>query len=376
MKVDRKSLLQLAGLMVILLGGWVGYLVWCAQRNLVTLDVRDADVREVIQSIERQTRETLVMDENVQGKVTFAVKRAPLEAVLAIIEDQVSVRWSVLYPLYSATSRLEALKKALAGAGDAAATGWTNLQGRGSPWGFGGRGGPPGPGGFGDPLQAQNDFISLEILNKDLAFTTLALGRYAQTRVIPEDGTEAIISVKFQRTPVDTAVARIAKQARRSWTKLYALRGDRDRERGPGPMASREDGERRRPDEGERDRRREWTDMTPEQREQRRQQRDALEEELKQTLPAAERQKLDQAQAERDKFFQEMQNLTPEQRRERFSQMAGGSGGPGGGGGREQRMLSRIKNTTPEQRVDRYRAYEQRRQRWQQQGGGPGRGGR
>jgi hypothetical protein len=377
MNKNKKSLLQLTAVIGTLLAAWVGYLAWCAQRNLVTLNVRDADVREVIGQIERQTRESLLMDDSVQGKVTFNVTRAPLEAVLAIIEDQVSVRWSVLYPLYSSSTRLDALKRALQGEGDAAKTGWTNLQGRGFPGFFGGRGGPGGWGGPGpgDPLQAQNDFISLEILNKDLGFTTTALSRYAQTRVVPEDGTEAIISVKFKHTPVDTAVAKIAKQAKRQWTKLYALRGERDRDRGPGPMSSRDGGDRRRPDEGDRDRRREWTDMTPEQREQRRQERDAMEAELKQTLPEEQRQKMDQAQQEREKMFQEMQNLSPEQRREKFAQMAGGPGGPGGGG-REQRMLSRIKNTTPEQRVDRYRAYEQRRQRWQQQGGGPGRGGR
>lgn len=380
MNKNKKSLLQLTAVIGTVLAAWVGYLAWAARHNLVTLDVRDADVREVIGKIERQTRETLLMDANVKGKVTLNVKRAPLEAVLAILEDQVSLRWSVLYPLYTSSPRLEALKKALRGEGDAATTGWTNLQGRGFPGFFGGRGGPGGwggpggAGGPGDPLQAQNDFISLEILNKDLAFTTLALSRYGQTRVVPEDGTEATIHLKFNRTPVDTAVARIAKQAKRQWAKLYALRGEGDRERGPGPMTSREEGDRRRPEDG--DRRREWTDLSPEQREERRQQREATEAELRQTLPAEQRQKLEQAQQEREKLFQEMQNLTPEQRRDRFAQMAGGPGGSWGPGGRDQRMLSRIKNTTPEQRVDRYRAYEQRRQRWQQQGGGPGRGGR
>ena len=68
---------------------------------------------------------------------------------------------------------------------------------------------------------------------------------------------------------------------------------------------------------------------------------------------------------------QEMESMTPEQRRERFSQMRG----PNGSGGRDQRMNSFIKNSTPEQRVERYRRMEERRQRWQQQGGGQG-GGR
>lgn len=374
--MNKKSILQLSAVILVVLAAWSGYLVWRTSRNLVTLNVRNADVREVVGKLERQTWETILMDENVQGKVTFNVRRVPLEVVLGILEEQISSRWSVIYPLYTTSTRLDSLKQALRGEADAATTGWTNLLGRGGFGGFGGfggRGGFGGPGGFGDPLQNQNQFVSLEIVNKDLPFATLAMNRYGQTRIIPEDGTEASINVKFNQTPVDSAVAKIAKQAKRSWTKLYSLRGERDRDRGgPGQLASREDRDRRRPEDGDRGRR-EWTDMTPEQREERRRQQETLEQELKQTLPPEERQKLDAAQQQREQMFQEMQNLTPEQRRERFSQMGGGPGG------RDQRSLSRIKNTTPEQRFDRYQRYEQRRQRWEQQGGGsggPGRGGR
>lgn len=373
--MNKKSILQLTAVIALVLAAWGGYLIWCSSRNLVTLNVRNVDVREVIPKLERQTWETILMDENVQGKVTFNVRRVPLEVVLGIIEDQVSARWSVLYPLYTTRARLDSIKQALRGEVDPATCGWTNLQMRGGFGGFGGFGGrggfggPGGPGGPSDPLQSQNLYISLEIANKDLSFTTLALNRYGQTRVIPEDGTVANINAKFNRTYVDTAVAKIAKQAKRNWAKLYSLRGERDRDRGPGQMASREEGERRRPEEGARDRRREWTDLTPEQREERRQQRETLEQELKQTLPPEERQKVEAAQQQRDQMVQEMQTLSPEQRRERFAQLGGGFGG----GGRDQRMLSRIKNTTPEQRFERYQRFEQRRQ---QQGGGPGRGGR
>jgi hypothetical protein len=60
--------------------------------------------------------------------------------------------------------------------------------------------------------------------------------------------------------------------------------------------------------------------------------------------------------------------------------MAQSGGGPGGrfGGNRDQRNLDRIKNTTPEQKVDRYRAMIERQKRWEARGqtgqGGPGRG--
>lgn len=388
--MNKKSVLQISGFVLAVLLGWVGYLAWCASRNLVTLNVSDADVREVIRKIERQTRETLLMDENIQGKVTFRVKRVPLETVLGIMDDQVSIRWSVVYPLYSTSHSLDMARKSLRGEVNPATSGWTNLQERGGWGGFGGFGGGGRRGGFdrggggaggggpfgggpGDPLQTQNQFVSLDISGKDLQFTTLAMSRYAQTRIVPEDGATATISVKFNQTKVDSAVAKIAKQARRKWAKLYVLRGERDRDRRgpPGQLASLgTNSEPRRFEDG--DRRREWTDITPEQRDERRKQRETLEEELKATLPPEQRTKLEQAQQEREQTFQQMQNLTPEQRRERFSQMAGA--------GRDQRAISRIKNTTPEQRVERNRRFEQMRLWRQQNGGGggrgPGRGGR
>ena len=41
MNKNKKSLLQLTAVIGTVLAAWVGYLAWCAQHNLVTLDVRD-----------------------------------------------------------------------------------------------------------------------------------------------------------------------------------------------------------------------------------------------------------------------------------------------------------------------------------------------
>ena len=102
-----------------------------------------------------------------------------------------------------------------------------------------------------------------------------------------------------------------------------------------------------------------------------------MDKELIQTLPADEQAKLAEEQAKRDQLRQEMANMTDDQRRERFQQMAQ-SGSGRFGGNRDTRMLERIKNTTPEQKVDRNRMMIERQARWQtrnQSGqGGPGRG--
>lgn len=381
----KKKILRISLVLVVLAVAYGAWLAWCASRGLVTLNVRDADVREVVRKIERQTWETILMDSNVQGKVTFNVKRAPLEKVLTIIDDQVSARWSSLYPLYSNAKSFVAFKKSVRGELDPARNGWTNLQTRsffgGGPGGFGGRG---GGGGFGGPgggdARDPNQRVSLNIEGKDVQFATLALNRFAQARIVPEDGTTGLVLLKLDQVKVPVAVAKLAKQAHLSWARIYSLQGTPDLGRG-GDFARRDGGRGDRPPEdGARRGPPDWANMTDEQREQRRQEREALEKELAQTLPATEQAKLAEEQQKRDQLRQEMANMTDEQRRERFQQMAQAGGGPGGrgGGNRDQRMAERIKNTTPEQKVDRYRIFAERRARWEARGqsgqGGPGRG--
>jgi flagellar biosynthesis GTPase FlhF len=346
---------------VALLG--VAYGTWAAIRahnNWVTLNVRNMDVHKVISKIEWQTQEKIFLDKNVHGKITLNVTRAPLEHVLHIIGEQTSARWGTMYPLYSSSKSYHALERVLRGESDPALVGWTNLQSRG----FGGRGGGPGPGfggpggpGFGGPGGGPgfgrggggmftdfrtnlNQPITLNIENKDVRFATIALNRFSSTRVVADDHVQKNVTLKLNQVSARDAVARLAKAAGADWDKVYSFRGDD----GPREFADRRDGRR-----GE---------LTDEEREQLRKQREAMEEELRQTMSAEERARMEQARAEREKFFQEMQGLTPEQRRERFQQM--------GSAMRDQRNLDRIKNTTPEQRLERYREMNQRRQRFQE----------
>lgn len=362
---------------------WFGWFAYCASQNLVTLNVRGMDVREVIKKVEWQTWEMIYLHKEVEGKVTLNVKRVPLEEVLNILNDQISTRWSIIYPLYSGSTSLANLKKSIRGEIDPARNGWTNLQSRMGfrggfggfgGGGFGGWGGRDG-GGFGEAPRTQTSLVSLEFQDKDVSFATLALDRFSQARVVPEDGVSAKINLKLNQAPVPKAVAAVAKQARRDWATLYVMTSERGRG-GPGDMARGPDrggpgqggpGE----DRGER-RGRDREEMPPEQRaeqrDERRKEMETLNQELQAALPPAERQKLEVAQQEREKQRQEFQNMTDEQRRARFQQM--------GGGNRDTRQLSRINNTTPQQRAERAQQMQARRERFQSQGGqGPGRRG-
>ena len=371
----KKSLLRTALVLLVAGVAYGAYAAWRAY-YAVTLNVRNMDVREVVRKIERQTRQAITVHSNVQGKVTLNVKRMPLEEVLEIIGEQTFSRWSSLYPLYSNSKSLTRLQQSLRGELDPRHNGWTNLfsrsggrDGRGGPGGFGGFGGGPPFGG--DSGRGSNQLVSLQIEGKDVQFATLALNRYAQAHIVLEDGANAVVTLRLNKAKLPAAVSQLAKKAHLSWAKLYTLTGFGDFDRGRTEFASRGPGRGERGSEDGPRRRFDWDNMSDEERDARRKQREALEDELKQTLPPAEQAKIAEQQQQREQMRQELSTMTPEQARERFSQMRGGPGG--GGGGRDQRMNSFLKNSTPEQRVERFRRMEERRQRWQQQGGG-GRG--
>jgi len=390
----KRPWIRITALVLAAVLGWFTYAAIRAHRNLVTLDVRDMPVRDVVRKIEWQTWETIMTHKEVNGNVTLRVKDVPLEEVLGMIGEQVSSRWTAYYPLFSSGKSLAAFMKSVRGEANPADVGWTNLVARngrfrGGPGGFGGPGGPggfggggeggradgqgrpagnrgdfggprggfggpDGPGGFGGPgfggpgggmfaenLRDANGLVSVNISAKDLTIATMALGRFSQAQVVPEDGTAGLVTMNLQQAPMEEAVKRLARQVKRKWDHYYALRGGGGRGRGEF-AARRDDG----PDE----------EPTAEERELMREQRRRQQEELVETLTAEDRQRLE----EQRKQMEEMRNLTPEQRRERFEQMANS---PQMEQRRDNRMSSQLKNTTPLQRAQRAQEMQERMQR-------------
>lgn len=375
MKSHTKQILALLIGAVLLYGGWMA---WRAHQSLVTLNVRNLEVRKVVSKIEWQTWADIFVHKDVQGTVTLNVRRMPLAEVLRLIGDQTSSRHSLIYPLYSNGKSLAKLKKSLRGEIDPAENGWTNLESRvgfrgGPGGGFGGGGGGmmfgggPGGGRFGGAETNQNPRVSLDFQGKDLAFATLAFSRFAQTRVVPDDAASPLVNLSVNEVTVPKAVAKLAKSARRSWASYYTLRGFGFG--GPGGPGGRGGFAMRDGDTNGDPRGFARQEMTEAQRaaqfEEMRKQREAQEEELRQALPLAERQRLEAEQQQREQQMKEMQSLTPEQRQARFAQMRGGSGAM------DRRNIERFKNSTPAQRAMQQRQMTEMRKRFQEQGGQP-----
>lgn len=369
----RRAVLCAAAALALVVALYISWAAWRAHRNLATLDVRDMEVRQVVKKIEAQTWEDIFVHKDVQGKVTLKVRKMPLEQVLRLVADQTFSRSSLIYPLYSSHESLLALRKCLRGEVDPATHGWTNLQNRAFVGGPGGPGGPFGGGMFGRGMpgqttpQPQNQLVSLNLPGKDVAFATLALNRFAQARVVPEDGTTATVNLIIRQATASKAVAQLAKAADRKWGKVYALQGGFGGPRGPGGgfggpggIAGGPPGFGGRDGNGPPQRGFGGPQMTDEQREEFRKQRETLEAELKAALPADEQNKLEQAQQEREKQMQEFANMTDDQRRDRMMQM--------GGGNMDKMNRDRILNSTPEQRAQ----MNQRMNQMRAGGGGPG----
>ncbi len=314
---------------------WAGWLAYRARTNLVTLNVRNMDVRKVVSKIQWQTWERIIVNNDVSGKVTLKVRKAPLEEVLRIVAMQTSSRWTALYPLYSTGKSVVAFKKAVRGDIPPSESGWTNLF-TASAWRRG------NTGGFANNARAGNNLVSTQIEGKDLGFATLALSRFTQAQVVAEDGAERFINLKLEQVPFTEAVAQVARKAHRKWDLFYTLQPLRQVSMSagvtnmPGPIRMTQPlSPVERAAVREREFEAQLATMTPPERE------------------AAEKQR---------QLMEELSALPPAERQQRLQQMDGASGGAQESGVL-QRMQDRLKNLTPAQRVERDRARLEKQKR-------------
>jgi hypothetical protein len=212
--MNPRRIFLLASVAAIVL--WGGYRAYRAHANLVTLNVRNMDVRRVVAKLEWQTWEHIVINKDVGGKVTLNVRSVPLEEVLNIVGLQTDSRWTRLYPIYSTRKSLAAFNQVLQGTLPASGNGWLALQ-QLAGWQ------QAGLSGFANILRAENKLVSAQLENKDLAFTALALSRFSKAQIVPEDGTQGSVNLKLQQVSFEKAVAKVAKQVRRKWDQVYTL---------------------------------------------------------------------------------------------------------------------------------------------------------
>ncbi len=122
-----KYLVMTLGTVLAAGGLWLGHTAWRAHLQLVTLDVREVPLTDVLRMIERQTWTKIRAEKSVDARITLRVKDALLRSVLDRIAQQAGARWSTVYAVYDSSHALKALDSTLRGDGKLEPVGWTKV---------------------------------------------------------------------------------------------------------------------------------------------------------------------------------------------------------------------------------------------------------
>jgi hypothetical protein len=112
---------------------WGGRVAWQICHQLVTLDVRNMPLSEVLRKVERQTWKKIRAEKNLDARITLHVKNKPLAYVLDRLAEQAGARWSTLYAVYNSSIAVKALDTSLRGDSKIESAGWTKLAPKPSP---------------------------------------------------------------------------------------------------------------------------------------------------------------------------------------------------------------------------------------------------
>ena len=139
----------LIGLTLLVVAGmaWAGRAIYRAKKNLVTIDVYNVPLADVIKKLERQTWETILARSDIHTKVTLNVKNVPLDEALDKLGRQAGVNWSKWHAVHDSSRALDKLETALRNRSKLEEDGWTNLAPQevaGGPMWQGAPGGPAG----------------------------------------------------------------------------------------------------------------------------------------------------------------------------------------------------------------------------------------
>ena len=179
----------------------------------VTIKCRQAPLEQVLRSLSRQTGEKIFAQPGATNLITLNVKRVPLDEALAIVSGQANCRCTAIYGLHSSSeSRLKL--EAILHSGTAHPAAWTNLNFQ------------PAPGAglaFARNLEALGQPVNLRLENKSVLQAAMAVSRFGDIKVVPEDGTTGTINLDLAQVPVQAAVAELARQAQKKVARYYVL---------------------------------------------------------------------------------------------------------------------------------------------------------
>ncbi len=311
---------------------------WWKNRHLITLDVTNAEILPVLKEVSRQSGVPVLASTNTTGKVTVQFHRVTLDQALNILAEQTDGRWQKLFLMGRTDSAIQTLRN--------------NVSEQGPPFlltSAGGGGNVFGATMFAESITNAPPQLSFDIKNKDRETAALEIALRIRTPIVlaPEEGVHPMLNLTINEPTPEATVAKLAQAVNYNLELACHFRTSN---RGDGMAMmrnwNRDDGDSARPSSAD--------DASREARAARREAREQMMEKQIALLPPDQQQQYQQARDERQKRMAEFATLSPEERQRRMAEMAAN------GKAQERydnRALSRIKNLTPEQRVQRYQKF-------------------
>ncbi|SPE61888.1 exported hypothetical protein [Verrucomicrobia bacterium] len=125
--MKTKFLLLGIGALLVVGGLWATRAAWRAQHQLVTLNVRNTPLAEVLRTIQRQTWTKIRAEQGLEARITLNVRNKPLALVLDRLAEQAGAHWSTLYVVYDSPRALQSLDSTLRADGKLGPAGWEKI---------------------------------------------------------------------------------------------------------------------------------------------------------------------------------------------------------------------------------------------------------
>lgn len=200
------------GVSLVLAIGLVGF-AWMWRRaatDRVTLNVRDAPVAEVVDSLQRQTWEPILLRPGQTKTITLSIKNVPLTDALDLAAHQAECSWTHLYALHRSPTATDTLKNALE---QGNSTTWANLAQLETPSAslhFAHNTGSEAP-------------LSISLNGRSASEAARSLSHFARAQVILEDNLDGVVHLNLKGVPFEHAVDQLAEQLECHITELFVL---------------------------------------------------------------------------------------------------------------------------------------------------------
>jgi hypothetical protein len=214
-------------------GLWFGRAAWRAHHQLVTLDVRNASLADVLGKIEWQTWKKIRAEKNLNARITLHVTDKPLPYVLDRLAEQAGARWSTVYAVYDSASALKALDSALRSDGKLEPAGWMKIapgpqalkppgpNEKALPSGLG-----PAPEASGPPGGQPMTMLFRRAENESMVMQNTAgeVEVWSPEELVMESALNPQFGGEHNETATAAAAEEAARKVRGQWTTYFALR--------------------------------------------------------------------------------------------------------------------------------------------------------